>query len=121
MDKDLTKAEEQVIQILWKLNGGFVRDILAEMEIPKPAYNTVSTIVRILVQKKFVKAEPHGRTHKYIPLVSQQEYASFSMNKILHGYFGNSVEKMLSFFVQDKNMSTQELDELLTKINNTND
>ena len=116
MSKDLTKAEEQVMQVLWQINGGFVKEILAQMPSPQPAYNTVSTLVRILVQKDFVKAEPHGRTHKYIPLVSQQEYASFSMNKLLHGYFGDSVEKMLSFFVRDKNLSAIELDELLTKI-----
>jgi BlaI family transcriptional regulator, penicillinase repressor len=111
--KELTKAEEQVMQILWSLEKGFVRDILAAYPEPKPAYNTVSTIVRILESKQFIGHKAFGKSHLYHPLVSKDDYRKFSMHQIVEGYFGGSAGKLLSFFVQDKNIDSNELDELL--------
>lgn len=119
--KELTKAEEQIMQVIWDTNGAFVKDIIEQLPSPKPAYNTVSTIVRILEQKQFVKHESVGRSHKYLPAVDKETYASFSAQKVLKGYFGNSVEQLLSFFVKDKNLSLSELDEMLKAIKNQNE
>ncbi len=88
--KELTKAEEQIMQILWKMEKGFVKDIIAEMDEPKPAYNTVSTIVRILETKGVVSHEEFGKSHRYYPLVTKKEYTKFKMNDVVENYFGNS-------------------------------
>jgi predicted transcriptional regulator len=114
--KELTKAEEQVMQVLWDLKKGFVKDILACFPAPQPAYNTVSTIVRILETKGFIGHEAFGKSHQYHPLISKDTYRKFSMNQMVQGYFGGSASSLLSFFVKDKNIDTRELDELLAII-----
>ncbi|MCG9910988.1 MAG: BlaI/MecI/CopY family transcriptional regulator [Flavobacteriales bacterium] len=114
--KELTKAEEEVMNILWKLNGGFVKDIVEEFPEPKPAYNTVSTIVRILENKGWVKHEAFGRTHKYIPTVSKEQYLKGSLNRMVKNYFGGSFEQLVSFFAGNNNFSTEDIDELLKNI-----
>jgi len=111
--KELTKAEEQVMQILWKLEGAFVKEILAEFPEPRPAYNTVSTIVRILASKGFVGHQAIGKSHRYHPLVTKETYAAAMADRLVKGYFGNSVERLLSFFVDQKQVSTKDLDEWL--------
>ncbi|GJM30019.1 MAG: transcriptional regulator [Cyclobacteriaceae bacterium] len=112
--KEFTKAEEQVMQVLWKLpQGGFVRDILEHLPTPKPAYNTVSTIVRILEKKKFVGHRAYGKTHQYYPLISKSEYSSFSLKKLLGGYFGGSFKELVSFFAKEHDMDIAELEELI--------
>lgn len=111
--KELTKAEEEIMQILWDLKKAYVKEIVAEMPEPKPAYNTVSTIVRILQQKEMVGHESKGRSHKYFPLVSKEEYSRFSMNKMMKGYFSGSFSKMVSFFVDKSKVDSKELDEIL--------
>ena len=88
--RELTRAEEQVMQVLWKLEKGFVKDILEHFDDPKPAYNTVSTIVRILQSKGFVDYTAYGRTHEYFPLVSKEEYSKFHMSSFVKDYFSNS-------------------------------
>lgn len=114
--KDLTKAEEQVMQVLWQLETAFVKDILEEFPEPKPAYNTVSTIVRILETKGFIGHEAFGKSHRYHPLVTKDAYRKFSMNQMVEGYFGGSAKNLVSFFVKDKNIDTKDLDELLRVI-----
>ena len=101
----LTKAEEQVMQILWDLKKAFVKEIVAKFTEPKPAYNTVSTIIRILEKKKVVGHESFGRTHRYHPLISREAYANQSANHLIENYFGGSAENLLSFFVEHKRMT----------------
>lgn len=109
----LTKAEEQIMQVLWKLNKGFVKDIIVQLPDPKPAYNTVSTIVRILETKGFVDHNLYGKTHEYFPLVTQQEYTRTYFKSFLSSYFSNSMAQFVSFFAKEENLSTRELDELM--------
>ena len=111
--KDLTRAEEQVMQILWRLNQAFVKEVREEFPDPKPAYNTVSTIVRILEKKGFVKHHAYGNTHRYFPVVGKAEYTKVHMNQFVKNYFSNSYEQMVSFFAKEKNISANELEEIL--------
>ena len=110
---ELTRAEEQVMQVLWRRGPCFVKDVLAELPAPTPAYNTVSTIVRILETKGFVDHEAFGRTHRYFVLVAQDEYRRFSLRKLLGGYFGDSFGRLVSFFAKEENLDATQLDELL--------
>ncbi|GAB2946908.1 BlaI/MecI/CopY family transcriptional regulator [Hymenobacter coalescens] len=110
---ELTRAEEQVMQVLWRRGPSFVKDMLPDMPAPAPAYNTVSTIVRILEQKGYVGHEAFGRTHRYHALVAQDEYRRFSLRKLLGGYFGGSFPRLVSFFAKEENLDAQQLDELL--------
>lgn len=118
--KDLTKAEEQIMQVLWELGKGFVKDVIDALPEPKPAYNTVSTIVRILEDKGVVGHNTYGKSHEYYPLIDKNEYSKFRMKGLLHGYFGGSFERMVSFFVQEENLSLQEIDMLFNKVKQTN-
>jgi BlaI family transcriptional regulator, penicillinase repressor len=111
--KELTRAEEQVIQVLWTLEKAFVKEIIDGLPEPKPAYNTVSTIIRILETKGFVAHEAFGKSHRYYPLVSREEYKSFATGKLLNNYFDNSVERMFSFFVKEEKIDLKEADEIM--------
>lgn len=111
--KELTRAEEQIMQELWNLERAFVKDIIERLSDPKPAYNTVSTIVRILETKGFVGHETFGKSHRYYPLVSKEEYRTFATGKLLHGYFDNSARNMLSFFLEEQKLDLKDADELL--------
>ena len=110
--KQFTKAEEQVMQVLWDLEKGYVRDILEKLPEPKPAYNTVSTIVRILEKKGFVDYKSAGKAHEYYPLVSKKEYRRQYFKNILSNYFGNSYMALTSFFTKEENLSLDELEEI---------
>ena len=110
--KELTKAEEQVMQILWELNSGFVKDIIEKFPEQKPAYTTVSTIIRILEKKGFVDHEDMGSTYKYYPIILKEDYASEFMNGFVKDYFGNSFKSLVSFFSQNQKISVRELDEI---------
>jgi BlaI family transcriptional regulator, penicillinase repressor len=111
--KELTKAEEQIMQLLWKKEKAFVKDLVADMPDPKPAYNTVSTIVRILETKGFVAHQAYGKTHEYYPLISKDEYRSFYLKSMVSTYFGGSFQKLVSFFAKDNDLDVQELEELM--------
>jgi len=111
--KELTRAEEQIMQELWDLEKAFVKDIIERLPGTKPAYNTVSTIVRILETKGFVGHETFGKSHRYYPLVSKEEYRTFATGKLLHGYFDNSARNMLSFFLEEQKLDLKDADELL--------
>ncbi len=114
--KELTKAEEQVMQLLWKKEKAFVKELIEQMPEPKPAYNTVSTIIRILEKKGFVAYEAFGKTHRYFPLISKKEYTRKYMKNFMKGYFSNSFKEMVSFFAREDNMSLAELEELMKEV-----
>src|SRR5687767_14285930 len=114
--KELTKAEEEVMRLLWKKGKAFVKDLLDEMPEPKHAYNTVSTIVRILESKGFVSHKAYGKTHEYFPSVSQEAYSDFLMKNMIKNYFRNSFKSMVSFFAQKNQLSVKEMDDLLKEI-----
>ncbi|WP_400192574.1 BlaI/MecI/CopY family transcriptional regulator [Hymenobacter sp. B81] len=110
---ELTRAEEQVMQVIWRRGPSFVKEVLAEMPAPPPAYNTVSTIIRILEQKGYVGHEAFGRTHRYHALVAHDAYRRFSLGKLLGGYFNGSFSRLVSFFAKEENLDARQLDELL--------
>jgi len=110
--KELTKAEEQLMQILWGLGKGFINDILDKLPHPKPAYNTVSTIVRILEKKGFVGYIAYGKSHEYYPLISKKDYTKTYFGHFMKNYFGNSYKEMVSFFTSDNNLDISELEDL---------
>jgi len=114
--KELTRAEEQIMQVLWQMEKGFVKDLIDQLPEPKPAYNTVSTIVRILETKGFIGHEAFGKTHQYYPLISREQYKTFAAEKLLGGYFSNSVENMFSFFLRKEKINLREADEILKLI-----
>ena len=114
--KELTKAEDQIMQLLWKLDKAFVKDIVEQMPVPKPAYNTVSTIIRILEKKGFVGHNAYGKTHEYFPLISRKEYTRSYMKNFMRNYFSGSFQEMVSFFAKEDNMSLTELDDLMEDV-----
>ena len=111
--RELTRAEEEIMHVLWKIEKGFVKDILEHFPEPRPAYNTVSTIVRILQEKGFVAHKAYGRTHEYFPIVSKDEYSKMHMKTFVRDYFSNSFEKMVSFFAREKGISVKEMEEIM--------
>lgn len=115
--KDLTKAEEQIMQIVWQLENAFVKEVIDLLPEPKPAYNTVSTIIRILETKGFIGHKAFGKSHQYFPLVSKEEYKRHATEKLLGGYFENSVERMFSFFVKEEKLDLSDVDEIMKMIN----
>lgn len=115
--KQLTKAEEEVMQILWELQEANVAGIIEKMSDPKPAYNTVSTIIRILETKEFVSHRKEGKGHIYFPLVPKETYTSQTMNRFVDGYFNGSFQNMVSFFMKKNKMNTRDLEEILREIN----
>ena len=114
--KDLTKAEEQIMQIVWHVEKGFVKDVMDFLPEPKPAYNTVSTIIRILEVKGFIAHETFGKAHRYFPVISKEDYKRHATEKLLDGYFENSVESMFSFFVKEEKLDLSDVDEILKMI-----
>ncbi|KQN38116.1 transcriptional regulator [Pedobacter sp. Leaf41] len=114
--KDLTKAEEQLMQVLWQLEKAFVKEVIDELPLPKPAYNTVSTIIRILETKGFIGHEAFGKAHQYFPIISKEEYKRHATEKLLGNYFENSVESMFSFFVKEEKLDLSDVDEILKMI-----
>lgn len=114
--RELTRAEEELMQVLWDKEKAFVKDVIELLPEPKPAYNTVSTIIRILETKGFVDHTAYGKTHEYFPIVSKEDYRTFITGKLMGGYFKNSVEEMMSFFVSQKQIDLKEADEILKMI-----
>ncbi len=112
----LTKAEEQVMQILWDEEEGFVKDLLQKFPDPKPAYNTVSTIIRILEKKGFVDHRSFGKSHQYYPLMSRDQYRNERFSSLMKNYFNNSMKQVLSHFGQDGSMDIKEADEIISMI-----
>lgn len=111
--QELTRAELEIMQVLWVKGAVVVHDILDQMDDPKPAYNTISTIVRILEKKGFVSHKAYGKTHEYYPLISKDDYARRYMDTVLNNFFGGSVSRMVSFFSENKAISMEETDAIL--------
>ena len=120
MDKQLTKAEEQFMQVLWEIEEGSVQDIIDKLPNPKPAYNTVSTIIRILETKDFVAHKSKGRGYIYFPLIKKSDYSNQSLQKLVDGYFDGSFKSLVSFFVKKNDVDLNELETILENINAKN-
>lgn len=114
--KILTKAEEEIMQVIWDLKAAFVKEIIAKMPDPKPAYNTVSTFVRILQQKGFLDHETHGKSHKYFPIISKEAYTKTFMKGLVQNYFGGSYKQVVSFFAAEENLSLKDLEQLIKEL-----
>ena len=119
--KQLTKAEEEIMQILWQLERAAVKDIIEELPDPKPAYNTVSTIVRILENKGVVDYEKQGKGHIYFPILKKQDYSNASINNVVNNYFQGSFKSMVSFFVKKNDMNLKEVESILKEIDSKDD
>jgi BlaI family transcriptional regulator, penicillinase repressor len=117
MTKQLTKAEEQIMQVLWDLEESSVKDIITQLPEPKPAYNTVSTIIRILETKEFVAHKTEGRGYVYYPIIDKDTYSNQSLHKLMNGYFQGSFKSMVSFFVKENDMDIKELESILKDVN----
>ena len=117
--KPLTKAEEQVMQVLWKLDKAYLREIVEAMPNPKPHQNTVATLLKILVEKEFVGITVMNRHHQYYSLVSKEDYSKRSIKQLVKGYFEGSAAKLVSQFVNDNKLTQQELEDLLFQIKST--
>jgi len=108
----LTKTEEQIMQIIWRLEKCFVKDIISEMDEPHPPYNTVSSVVRILEKKGFITHKAYGKTHEYSPVISKEKYSGMALNKVLGNYFNGSISSMVSFFSKEEKLTYSEISEL---------
>lgn len=109
---ELTHAEEEVMQILWMLNKGFVNDLLEHYPEPRPAYNTISTVIRILEKKGFVGHKAFGKTHQYFPKISKEGYSRQLMGTVVKGYFDNSYRKLVSFFTGGEQLTMKEMEDI---------
>ncbi len=114
--KKLTRKEEEVMKILWKLEKAFVKDILEQYDDPKPHYNTVSSLVRLLQDKGIIGYTQYGNTYQYFPLISKEEYRRSFMKQVVNDYFDNSYKSAVAFFVKEKGLSAEELEELVKMI-----
>ena len=109
----LTKAEERIMQILWELERGFIKDIQEQFPEPRPPYNTISTIVRVLVKKEIVSYKSYGGSYQYFPLITREEYRSEQMGRLMNNYFGNSLKEVVNFLSEKKDLDVDELNEAL--------
>ncbi len=116
--KELTKAEKEVMQILWRLKKGFIKDILEKFPDPRPAYSTISTIIRILQDKGFVNYRAYGRTYQYFPVISKDDYRKAHMSNFVKDYFSNSYQKMVSFFAREDSITVEEMQEIMDMMKN---
>ncbi|MEO6961945.1 MAG: BlaI/MecI/CopY family transcriptional regulator [Puia sp.] len=114
--KSLTKSEEQVMQVLWKLGKGFLKEIIEATPEPKPHSNTTATILKILVEKGFVEYNVHGRNNLYKPLIGRTEYGKKTANQLIKGYFEGSPARLVSHFISDNKLSEADLEQLLQQI-----
>ncbi|MES2702924.1 MAG: BlaI/MecI/CopY family transcriptional regulator [Bacteroidota bacterium] len=114
----LTKAEEEVMHIIWQLERCLVRDIIEKLGDPDMPHSTISSVVRILEKKGFVTHKAYGKTHEYYPAISKEEYAQHGVKSLMEKYFGGSPKKLVSFLVQQENMNLKELNDLLKTLDN---
>jgi predicted transcriptional regulator len=116
--KTLTKAEEQVMKVVWKLNNGLLMEIVENMPAPQPHKNTVATILKTLVEKGFIEVENIGRIHRYHPKVSKEQYSKNTLTNVAKGYFEGSFSKVISFLVEEDKLSVEDLELLLKQLKN---
>ena len=110
--KEITKAQEEILKALWKIKEGAVSDVLNALNDPKPAYNTVATVIKVLEKKEYVSHKTYGKTNVYYPLITDTEYAKYLLKDTVKGFFNGSLNQMVSFFVKNKDLSINELEEL---------
>jgi len=108
----LTKREEEIMQILWKIKRGVVNDVISEMEEPKPPYSTISSIVRILEKKEFIGYKAYGKTYEYFPLISKAAYKAFMFKQMIKNYFEGSYENVVSFIADEKGLSERDIQDI---------
>jgi predicted transcriptional regulator len=113
---ELTKSQEEILKVLWKIKEGVVTDVVEKLPNPKPAYNTVSTVIKVLEKKGYLTHKVYGKTYVYFPIVNQKDYAKFYFKDSLKSIFNNSLNQAVSFFVKQKNVSLSELEELKSLI-----
>ncbi len=118
--KRLTRKEEEVMKILWKLEKAFVKDIVEQYDAPKPHYNTVSSLVRLLQDKGIVSFKQYGNTYEYFPLLSKDDYRKSFMKQVVNDYFDNSYKSAVAFFVKEKGLSPEEIENLIKTIKDEN-
>ena len=117
--EELTKTEERIMQVLWDLGSGIVRDVIDKLpDEPKPPYSTISSVVRILEKKGYVGYKAYGKTYEYFPLISKSDYRKHSFGKLFNDYFNGSADSLLSFMVKEENLSPEEINNLKNFINN---
>ena len=116
MIKQLTKAEEQIMQVLWKLDKAFLREIIDALPEPKPHNNTVATVIKILTEKEFIGVNVFGRMHQYYAIVGKEAYSKASMKNFVKGYFEGSFSNAVSFMVKENNLSIGDLELLLKEL-----
>jgi BlaI family penicillinase repressor len=116
-EMELTKAEEEIMQILWEIEKGFVKDILDHFDDPKPAYTTVATFLKILGKKGYVSFKPYGNAYQFFPLVSKEEYSNLHVNSIFKRYFKNSIKDVVSFFTDNNKVSINDIDNAIKLLN----
>ncbi|HRD57816.1 MAG TPA: BlaI/MecI/CopY family transcriptional regulator [Ferruginibacter sp.] len=116
MSKQLTRAEEQIMQVIWKLDKAFLREIMEALPEPKPHNNTVATIIKILVEKEFVGINSFGRMHQYYPLIAKDVYSKSSLKTLVKSYFGGNYSNAVSFMVKENGLSIEELELLLKQL-----
>ena len=109
----LTNKEEEIMRVLWKLKKAFVKEVVAKLPIPKPHYNTISTIIRNMEEKGFVNHQAFGKTHQYYPAISKEEYRKMFMHKTIQNYFENSYKNVVSFLAKEEKISVDELKEII--------
>ncbi len=114
--KKLTKAEEEIMLILWRLGEALVRDIISQLEDPQTPYTTVSTVIRVLEKKNFVSHKSYGSTYLYFPLVSKKEYSNAQLKDFVGSYFNGSFSGMATFFAKENDISMEELEKMLTEL-----
>ena len=117
MMKELTKAEEQIMRVIWELESCYIKEIVAALPDPKPAYNTVGTFLKILENKGFVSREKTGNVYMYKPSVDRKEYSHKNIKSLVSKYFNGSAENLLSFMVEEKELSVDQVERLLKKLN----
>ena len=114
--KKLTRKEEELMKILWKIKEGFVKDIVELYPDPKPHYNTISSLVRLLEEKGFVDHKAYGNTHQYFPIINKHAYRKYFIKDVVKDYFDNSYKQTVSLFIEEQNLSKEDLDELIELI-----
>ncbi len=112
----LTKAEEKIMMILWDIEKGFIKDIIEQYPNPKPPYNSVSTIVRVLVQKEIVGYTAYGKSHQYHPMITKEHYRKGQLSRLVKDYYNNSLQQVVNFFTESKKLDNQDLEEAINML-----
>ncbi|MBT8266361.1 MAG: BlaI/MecI/CopY family transcriptional regulator [Bacteroidia bacterium] len=116
----LTNKEEEIMQIIWRLEKAFVKEVLAEVSEDKPHYNTLSTIIRNLEDKGYVGYKAYGKTHQYYPIISKEDYRKRYFNRVIDNYFNSSYKNVVSFFAKEEKISVEDLKEIIALIEKKN-